>query len=153
MSEHNLSEPTRHALLAPALSPLTLELADSSKAPVPSLTSLLHRSLLKTYLKTLLLFLLLDSVLSITTKKSTNRRRKGDLTGRGGGASKLSRFLTAIKLTYVIMFLPILLIFFWSVFRDPASPQILKACWGILKKKAVGYLGRPEEVDLENKRS
>ena len=124
---------------------------------------------------------LLDSVAGITTKKSTNRRKKGDLNGRGGennitfqrlpkqrtnakaakktietiegGANKLSRFLTAIKLTYVIMFLPILIIFFYSVFRDPATPQILRACWGILKKKAVGYLGRPEDIDLENKRS
>ena len=61
--------------------------------------------------------------------------------------------MTAIKLTYVIMFLPILIIFFYSVFRDPATPQILRACWGILKKKAVGYLGRPEDIDLENKRS
>ena len=50
------------------------------------------------------------------------------------------------------MFLPILVIFFYSVLRDPATPQIFKALWNIFKKKMVGYLGKPEDVDLENKR-
>ena len=57
-----------------------------------------------------------------------------------------------MKVTYIIMFLPILVIFFYSVLRDPATPQIFKALWNIFKKKMVGYLGKPEDVDLENKR-
>ena len=53
----------------------------------------------------------------------------------------------------MILFLPILVMFFYSLYRDPATPEIARALWIALKKKCVGYLGRPEDVDLENNRT
>mmetsp|Transcript_21500 Transcript_21500/g.44822 ORF Transcript_21500/g.44822 Transcript_21500/m.44822 type:complete len:132 (-) Transcript_21500:44-439(-) len=113
------------------------------------------RATLKTYgslLCLLLIFCNLDAAMA--AKRKSSRRRRGqdrDEISRGQ-KGKLNRFFTTMKVTYIIMFLPVLATFFYSVARDPATPQIGKALWNIFKKKIVGYLGKPEDVDLENKR-
>jgi hypothetical protein len=38
------------------------------------------------------------------------------------------------------------------VFKDPATPQIAKALWSAAVKRTMGFAGRGEDKDLENKR-
>jgi hypothetical protein len=58
-----------------------------------------------------------------------------------------------MKLVFVFMFAPVLIMFTWSVYKDPATPQIGRALWNAGKKKTMGYLGKGEDIDLENKRN
>eukprot|EP00520_Triparma_pacifica_P003428 CAMPEP_0118640118 /NCGR_PEP_ID=MMETSP0785-20121206/4584_1 /TAXON_ID=91992 /ORGANISM="Bolidomonas pacifica, Strain CCMP 1866" /LENGTH=113 /DNA_ID=CAMNT_0006531487 /DNA_START=85 /DNA_END=426 /DNA_ORIENTATION=+ len=81
------------------------------------------------------------------------RRKKSGKKEAADGSNSMTRVGTTLKITYALLFLPILITFFYSLYRDPATPQIMKALWNIAKKKSMGYLGRPEEVDLENKRA
>ena len=89
--------------------------------PPSPLSSLLLRSSRQTILRlSLLLLLLLSSLPSSLSKKASSRRRKSVNTERETSGSSYSRFVTTLKITYILLFLPVLLIFAWSIYRDPA---------------------------------
>ncbi|GMH57109.1 hypothetical protein TrRE_jg2395 [Triparma retinervis] len=115
--------------------------------PPSSVKALLHRSALRAFLQIAIIFLWIDGVGGAKIKKRKKNSRDNNPSG-----SSVGRVATTLKITYTILFLPILFTFFYSLYRDPATPQIARSLWNIAKKKSMGYLGRPDEVDLENKR-
>ncbi len=87
--------------------------------------------------------------------RSRMRRTESEKNYKRGGSSSLDIVTKLLKGIYILIFAPVLFSFFWSLYRDPATPQILKAMWQIAKKKFLGYLGRPDEFDrsdIEGKR-
>ena len=132
-------------------------LVEDNGTPAFALESkrVLTRASQRTYVTMLCALLFMSELdIAMAAKRKSSRRRRGqdrDEITRGQ-RGKMGRFMTTMKITFIIMFLPLLVVFFYSVVRDPASPQIATALWNILKKKIVGYLGKPEDVDLENKR-
>ncbi|GMI43812.1 hypothetical protein TrCOL_g12225 [Triparma columacea] len=109
---------------------------------------LLGRSVVRTLLQVAIVAMWIEGVEGAKIK----RRKKNSRDNNPSGSS-VNRVATTLKITYTVLFLPILITFFYSLYRDPATPQIARSLWNIAKKKSMGYLGRPDEVDLENKRN
>ena len=134
---------------------------DFQSRPPPKLKPLLRKtfynSLLNTQQLYITIFLLIMSTLPLSvysakpSKKRQGRNRSSHDNERRSTSDSITRFFTVLKTTYMLVFLPIILFFLYGLYRDPAVPQIFRALVLVFKRKVLGYLGKGEEVDVENK--
>ena len=99
--------------------------------------------------------ILLSTTFSVASAKKpggAGRRKNGQNPNvdRPSTSDSIGRFWFVIKFVYILVFAPVLIYFFISLARDPAVPMVAKALRNIGKRKIVGFLGRGEEVDIEN---
>ena len=70
-------------------------------------------------------------------RKNRKKRKGGDLA---------TSFWLVIKVTYLAVFLPLLLWFVFSIVRDPLSGKVAKELWRLGKKRCISFLGRSRGV-------
>ena len=53
----------------------------------------------------------------------------------------MNSFMKIITSTYLLVFVPIVLLFIYNVVRDPAFPLLVKATWKACQARFNSYLG------------
>ena len=57
--------------------------------------------------------------------------------------------LRLIRNTYMMVLIPVIVYFFYSIYNDPAVPQIARAVYKIGKKKLFSHLGKEVETEAD----
>ena len=82
----------------------------------------------------LLLFALLLAAEAEAKKKRRGRTRNG--------VQATGNFWSVLKITYLCVFLPMVLMFVFAIVRDPISKKVAKELWRRAKGRAVAFLGK-----------
>ena len=107
-------------------------------------TSLFHFQLL------LFIFTLFNSFALTEGKRKTSKQKKGRRVDSSVDAQdRMYSTFRLVRNTYMLVLLPVVIFFFWSLYKDPAVPQIAKAVWLIAKKKLNSHLGKKEEDNIK----
>jgi len=81
---------------------------------------------------------LLVCVLSLVVEADAKKKRKGS---RRNGAQATGNFWSVLKITYLCVFLPMVIMFAYAIVRDPISKKVAKELWRRAKGRAVAFLG------------
>ena len=129
--------------------------------PDPSLRHLRHMSMAaarnsyrKTVFKTARSMLFMFAFFAVVVEGKTKNRKKRKSSSKFRNMDAQSRMYSTFRLirnTYMLVLVPVIVYFLYSLYTDPAVPQIARALWRIGKKKLMGHLGKGEEEDLEGR--
>ncbi|CAM9127135.1 unnamed protein product [Ectocarpus fasciculatus] len=65
---------------------------------------------------------------------------------RAGVGKDFSEFLLVIGAIMTCVIAPVFFFFLHSIYKDPASPELARACWNAVKSKLLSYLGQPPVI-------
>ncbi|CAN0405888.1 unnamed protein product [Ectocarpus sp. 12 AP-2014] len=77
-------------------------------------------------------------------QQAISRRRTKK--SRVGVGKDFSEFLLVIGAIMTCVIAPVFFFFLHSIYKDPATPELARACWNAVKSKLLSYLGQPPVV-------
>ena len=92
-------------------------------------------------------------VLVSVTIVDAKPRAKGRSTRKPSGGDIGASFWAVLKITYLAVFLPLLLWFVFNIVRDPMSGKIAKEIWRRCKKRCISFLGRSRSASARKRRT
>eukprot|EP00752_Nemacystus_decipiens_P007445 g6654.t1 len=90
------------------------------------------------------------------SQKQAKPRRRRIKKSRAGVGKDFSEFLLVIGAIMTCVIAPVFAFFLHSIYKDPASPELARACWRAVKDKLLSYLGgqqpalRESSLDRDN---
>ena len=90
--------------------------------------------------------LLMCAITEVEAKPRAKGRSPRKPRGADRGSDIATSFFTVIKVTYMAVFVPLLLWFVYSIVRDPMSGKVAKELWRLGKKRCISFLGRSRGV-------
>lgn len=104
--------------------------------------------------RTLFLFLVLSTTMVAEARARTKREVDQHRLGHFRDRDRFQEICSLIKVTFVLILLPALFSFGYSLARDPATPIIFRALCRRLKRKMFGKIssfGKNQEKNLEKR--
>lgn len=89
-----------------------------------------------------LVIILIDDVDGAKKRKRGRRSRYGSREDQNYAAP-----LYFLLFLLFCIFAPVVCMFAYSVYKDPATPDVMKAVWKFLKERSTGYLSRDHQHD------
>ncbi|CAM9409572.1 unnamed protein product [Ectocarpus sp. 6 AP-2014] len=77
-------------------------------------------------------------------QQAISRRRTKK--SRAGVGKDFSEFLLVIGAIMTCVIAPVFFFFLYSLYKDPATPELARACWNAVKSKLLSYLGQSPVV-------
>ena len=93
-------------------------------------------------------FLMLLCVISFSLEAEAKRKSRGRTRN---GVAATGNFWSVLKITYLCVFLPMLLMFVYAIVRDPISKKVAKELWRRGKGRAVAFLGKSSRSGKKKK--
>ena len=99
-------------------------------------------------------FFIVFSSLCDAQEKKDKKKRRGRLydSRLGKKPINLHHGLRAIAIVGALVFVPPIMYFFYLIYKDPATPDMIKLLWEQVEKRAIGYLGNKREHVKKAKR-
>ena len=100
-----------------------------------------------------LLYFMILITFALEVEAIRRRRKKGVSRKSGRGHHSMSQFLYVMLLFIGVVVVPLIATFVYKIYKDPATPGIIRYYWENFKKNGFGYLGKESKTKRKKVRN